>query len=278
MRYKLVALDIDGTLINSSHEIPEENIRTIRELKNFGVQFVIVTGRPDPLTKEYVRQLGIESPVIGCNGATVRDVMSGELFEIEALKTQSLLEVFSFFKSKKLHPRLFSLDTVYTSNPNELDEAKNPFAIFSIRLKKHMNIVEYDDVNDLINNHVEIIKVVYATKNIESIALLQESLRKIKHIEVVRGAKNSLDIMREKVSKGNTLLKYANKLGIKKSEIIAIGDGENDLSMLNAAGFSVTLENGEECLKEMVDMVTVSNDDAGVSVALREIYGLDKLN
>ena len=77
------------------------------------------------------------------------------------------------------------------------------------------------------------------------------------------------------VSKGNALEKYAASLSIDLKDTIAIGDSENDYYMLKKAGFSVAMENGEDSLKEIADMVTLSNDNCGVSFALKKIFSLE---
>lgn len=274
MKYKLVAIDIDGTLLNSNNEIPEENIKTIRELRDRGVQFVVVTGRPDIMAREYVKTLGIKAPILGCNGATMRDVLSNEIYYLKPIGKEQLVELYNIFKANKMFPRFYALDSVYSYNPDELNEDKNPFAVFTKRLAKYMEVKIFDDVEEILKDNIKIVKIMYASNDTEIIVSLQEKIKQIQGVEVFRAAKNSLDIVSENVSKGKALIEYAKELGIDKREIIAMGDGENDLSMLLAVGFSVTLENGEDCLKDIASMITVSNDAAGVSKALKEIFAI----
>ncbi|WP_411167520.1 Cof-type HAD-IIB family hydrolase [Clostridium sp. MB05] len=272
MKYKLVAIDIDGTLLNSKNEIPEENIQTIRKLQGMGVKFVVVTGRPDVMAKEYVKTLGIKAPILGCNGATMRDVLTNEVYYLKHIGKEQLVELYNLFKSNGMYPRFYSLDAIYSFNPNELNEEKNPFAIFTKRLAKYMDINIFNDIEELLHDDVKITKIMYASNDVETIISLHEKIKQIQGIEVFRAAKNSLDVVTANVSKGKALIEYASDLGVDRGEIIAMGDGENDLSMLLEVGFPITLENGEDCLKEIASMVTVSNDEAGVAKALKEIY------
>ncbi|MFA6075793.1 MAG: HAD family hydrolase [Negativicutes bacterium] len=278
MKYKLVAIDLDGTLLNNDHEIPAENITTIRELRELGVQFVVVTGRADAMARKYVNTLGIKAPILACNGATMRDVLSDEVYYLKHIARKPLIELYNFFKSKNLYPRFYALDAVYTYNPDELNEDKNSFAIFSKRLAEYMDLKLFDNIEDLLATDVKITKLVYAAADVATMIPLQEELKQIQGIEILRAAKNVLDIVTENVSKGKALLEYANGLGIDGNEIVAIGDGENDLSMLSAVGFPVTLENGEACLKAIARMVTVSNDEAGVAKALKAIFSGERGN
>ncbi|MDZ7548831.1 HAD hydrolase family protein, partial [Clostridium perfringens] len=90
--------------------------------------------------------------------------------------------------------------------------------------------------------------IMYASNDVETIISLHEKIKQIQGIEVFRAAKNSLDVVTANVSKGKALIEYASDLGVDRGEIIAMGDGENDLSMLLEVGFPITLENGEDCL------------------------------
>lgn len=272
MNYRLVAIDIDGTLLNSKNEIPEENVQTIRKLQGMGVKFVVVTGRPDVMAKEYVKTLGIKAPILGCNGATMRDVLTNEIYYLKHIGKEQLEELYNLFKSNDMFPRFYSLDAIYSFNPDELNEEKNPFAIFTKRLGKYMDINIFNDIGELLHDDIKITKIMYASNEVETLIPLHEKIKQIQGIEVFRAAKNSLDVVAANVSKGKALIDYASDLGIDRSEIIAMGDGENDLSMLLEVGFPVTLENGEDCLKEIASMVTASNDDSGVAKALKEIF------
>lgn len=272
MKYKMVALDVDGTLLNNNHEIPEENIKTIRELKKLGVHFVIVTGRPDISVKNYIKVLGIDAPVLGCNGATIRNVLSNELHVLKSLSTEVIISLQQYFSSKNVYPRFYGLDSVFTLNKDEFDESKNPFAIYSRRLNSIMPFKVSDNIQEIIENKIEIVKIVYVTNESETIHPFQNDIRKISGIEAYRVGKGSLDIVTTGVSKGQVLIDYAKSLGIDQKEIIAMGDSENDLSMLEVVGYPVTLENGEEALKEMARFITSSNEEAGVAKALKRIY------
>lgn len=268
----MVAIDVDGTLLNNNHQIPIENVQAIRELKEKGVHFVIVTGRPDASVKEYVEILGIDAPILGCNGATIRNIFTNELHVLKSIDTEALNQLQEYFGAKNLYPRFYGLDSVFTLNPYEFEEDKNPFAKFSKRLNSIMPFKIVNSTQDITSNQIEVTKVVYINTNPETIITIQDEIRKIKGIEAYRVGSISLDIVTSGVSKGQALLDYAASLNISKNEIIAIGDSENDLSMLEAVGYPVTLENGEDTLKKMARLITDSNENSGVAKALKTIY------
>jgi len=277
MQYKLVAIDIDGTLLNSRNEIPAENVQTIRELRQRGVQFVVVTGRPDIMAREYVNTLGISAPILGCNGATMRDVVSGETYYCKAIPLQPLTELYNYFQTAGLYPRYYGLDKVYSFNPHEFDEQRNPFAHFSKQLAQNMEFKVIESIDELIASGEIIIKLMYPVSDPALLEPLQQQLRLIDGVEVLRASKLSLDIVAAGISKGIALMDYAFSLGIDRSELVAIGDSENDLSMLQAVGLPVAMGNASDSVKAVCALVTASNDDAGVSKALREIFAMKLL-
>lgn len=274
MPYKLVAIDVDGTLINEKRMIPLENIKTIRTLREKGIKFVIATGRNDSLVREYVDILNIKAPVIGCNGATTRDVINNKMLALHTIPNKSLIKVYEYLDKNNYRGRLFDTESLYINNKEEFNDENNIYFEFHNYLKEHMNVQYVDQMKDIIKDGLEPLKVVFVNEDPKIISEVQKQLKTINKIEVVRSARNCLDIVGENVSKGNALKDYTESIGIKPSEVVAIGDSENDHSMLTFAGFSVTLENGEDSLKEIVNMVTDTNNNAGVSKALNKIFNL----
>ncbi|MGL5950014.1 MAG: HAD family hydrolase [Cetobacterium sp.] len=272
MEYKLVALDMDGTLLNEEQEISKENLETIKELKGRGVEFVIVTGRPDVMVKKYLEILELENPVLAANGATVRNVFTGDVYSVKEIEKKTVLELYNFFTERGLFPRFCCLGGVYTFNPNEFVEGVNPFAHMSKRLASHMNFTIIENIETIMDNKTKVVNVMFPSMDEEILLSIQNEVKNISGVDVLRGSKITLDIIKENVSKGETLLEYAETLGIKSHEIIAIGDGENDISMLSVVGFPVTLENGDERLKKIAHMITDSNENSGVSKALKKIF------
>lgn len=272
MEYKLVALDMDGTLLNDDKEISEENVKTIKELKNRGIEFVIVTGRPDIMVKKYLEILDLKNPVLGANGATMRNIFTGEVYSVKEIEKETVLDLYNFFTKRGLYPRFCCLEGVYTFNPEEFTEGVNPFASMSKRLALHTDFRIIQNVETIMNNEVKVVNVMFPNMDEKVLLSIRNEVGNISGVDVLRGSQITLDIIKKNVSKGEALLEYANKLGIKSHEIVAIGDGENDISMLSVVGFSVTLENGDERLKKMAHMITESNENSGVSKALKKIF------
>lgn len=269
--YKLIACDCDNTLLDSEANIPVENIEIIKKLMNRGIKIILATGRNDILVKDYILETGIDAPVIGCNGASIRDLKTNNLISLTPISSSSLEEVFKYCFEKQINPKAFSMTHGYTCENVNTSTLGSIFTKYKRKLKNDLTYETIDNMQDLINK-TEILKVLIVNENEEFIVKTQSELNKIKGIDVVRSNISCIDIGAKGVSKGKALEKYANMCGIKSSEIIAFGDSENDLSMLEYAGLSILMRNGDKSLRSKVDLITETNDNAGVAKALKKIF------
>jgi Cof subfamily protein (haloacid dehalogenase superfamily) len=269
MQYKLVALDLDGTLLNSNHQIPSANVQAIQQLSGQGVDFVLVTGRPDAMAKTYAEQLGIPTTILGNNGATIRNVATKELYFSQFIDDASVQQVLVILMESGIYFRIYGLDSIATFNQDEFDESKNEFAQFSKNLAAVMDFTLLDKPSAL---HFAVIKLVGFSNDTSVLDTLRSKLETLSTIEVVRGSKNGIDVMARGINKGATLLAYAQQKGIGAGEIVAMGDSENDLGMLQLVGMPIAMGNAEVCVKEAAKFVSISNDEAGVAYALQQIF------
>ena len=274
MQYKLVAMDVDGTLTNSDGKIPEENKKVIKHLNEKGVRFVISTGRNDVEIARLAYELGIEPLIIGCNGATVRNLSTHETYVYKYMSTTALENLFSVAYENKISMRLTSLDYLYLTFPE--------FDFFDSKRERRPSTYERtmiaENVYNVIDNYEQfsayndkIIKAV-VINNHEKVLLFQEMAKKIPGLTGFRSSLTCLDVINEHASKGTALKTLAEKLKIAQNEVIAIGDGENDIPMLEYAGMAISMENGEEAVKDAADFITKTHDEAGLAHAMREIF------
>lgn len=270
--YKLVALDLDGTLLDDDQKIPLKNIEIIKKLNHKGIHIVLVTGRPDIMTIKYVKELGIQSVVLGCNGASIRNVLTKEIFHLETLSEIDLEKSYLYFLQKGLFARFYGMNKVYSFNPNEFADDINPYARFSKRLDEQMGFIVLKDLEELKKHDLNIVKCVYINEDSKKLDEVQNDLRKVLSSEIQKAAPNSIDIVAKGMNKGLTLLKYGKSLGLKAENMIAIGDGENDLSMLEVVGLPIAMENANDIVKSKAKIITSDNNNAGVGEVLEKIF------
>ncbi len=272
MKYKLVAIDCDNTLLNSKGHITEENKETIQYLKSKGIEFIVATGRNDILVADYVEELGINAPIIGCNGASIRNLNEDKMLSYTPISKESLKCIFDYCIKNNIPFRAFSMKKGYSNDKKSVEEVlKQILAKYTKVLKTTMPYEYVENPYELVEKD-EIVKVVIVNNDPIYIKKYQSEVKNIDGIDICRSARNCLDIVASGVSKGNALKTYSEILGISQKEIISFGDSENDLSMIQYAGMGIAMENGEEILKSASDMITLTNDNNGVSYALKKIF------
>jgi Cof subfamily protein (haloacid dehalogenase superfamily) len=265
--YKLIAIDIDGTLMNDRKEITKEVNDAIQAAKAKGVKVVICTGRPIVGVQSIIEELKLndeEDFVITFNGALVQNTYSKDVESQITLTYENLKELhelslkldspFQFFDTESLYTpnREISRYTVHEAHINQIpihylpiDEVPKDMLI-----PKVMFIDEPERLNTIIANIPGSFWEKYT---------------------FVKSTPFFLEILDPSVSKGNAVKQLAEKLSIKQEEVICIGDGENDLSMVEYAGCGVAMANAVSVVKEVAQFHTLSNNENGVAYAIEKL-------
>lgn len=273
MNYKLFAIDCDNTFIKHNGEIHQDNIKAINMLLEKGIKVVIATGRNDILVKDYMDESGFkEEIVIGCNGASIRDLKDNRIIQLNCIPKDTMKEMIHICLENNIKAKMYTLTESYsTCKENSGDELKEVLT-YTKQLSMSLEYKYEEDLDSLVDKK-EFLKMVILEEDREKLLDIQNKFKQLEGINAVISSKICLDIIKKGVSKGEALKHYANMLGINKEEIVAIGDSENDLEMLNFAGFSVAMGNAEDFVKSACNMVTLTNDEGGVAYAINKIIG-----
>lgn len=273
--YKLIATDCDGTILDSQGYLPKPVIETFRALNNKGIHIIIATGRNDILAKDYLDELNINCPVIGCNGATMVNFYTNTRYFINSMSKASLDKIFELCSIENIGVKAFTPDTCYTNNEILL---KGGMGLIVKGYKKKLTYsIDYKYVEDMhsVSNLPNFIKAVVIENDIEKLLFLRDKINaQIPEVKSAQSNWNCIDINSANVSKGNAVLEYAKLLKIKPEEIIAFGDSENDISMLQSAGLGAAVENADDIVKTGANKIIESNDNFGVAKFLKSIYNL----
>lgn len=265
MSIKLVAVDIDGTLLNGKKEITPEVFSAIQDAKDAGVKIVIATGRPIPGVRNLLEELHLNEPgnyVITFNGGLVQDTVTGEEYIKESLSYDDYLDIEYLSHKLGVHMHAITKDGIYTANRNI-----GKYTVYEAGL---VNMpVYYRTPEEMIDK--EIVKIMY----IDEPEILDQAITKLPKelydkYTLVKSAPFYLEIVKKTVNKGAAVVHLAEKLGLTKEETMAIGDEENDRAMLEVVGNPVVMENATDELKKIAKYITKSNDKSGVAYAIRE--------
>jgi len=262
---KMVVTDLDGTLLNDQGEISTVNKNAIATLKDKGIIFVIATGRPEQLVKPYVKQLSYDDDLIMYNGSVIGHPYRSERKLSHFIDKTVLKSILEFgFKQHKLM-MIYTQEAIY-SNPNHRVEH---FEKINLTLPVDQRAIFKpigDDYNHLLTKDVN--KVLFVEKDESVYEEVYAHLSAFPHVDIVKSQKGFIDVNPEFANKGNALVKLAEFHQIDLSEIMVIGDQENDISMIKIAGLGVAVSNASDYVKSFAKMITVSNNEHSVAFAI----------
>ncbi|MGL4509047.1 Cof-type HAD-IIB family hydrolase [Cetobacterium sp.] len=262
---KAVALDLDGTLLNSKKEISEENKNILKKLSENGVEILIVTGRPYPITKKIAESLEIPLTVICYNGARVMNLKTDEIIFEKVLEEKQVLKIIEFCRKNKKDLNLFQNDIWYVE---DLESIGTKYYKKNSRLEPTLKSFNTFDSFKMIKS------IIIDENNV--LEEVEKELREIlgNSVYFTYSQDKYLEILNKDVNKGLTLKNILEEKGIEMSECIAFGDAHNDLEMLELAGVGVAMGNAHEILKSRVQHITDTNDNDGVGKFLKKFYDI----
>lgn len=275
---KLIALDLDGTLFNSQSQISAHNIDTIKKANEAGATVVISTGRPySGLPFEQLKGSSIRF-AITTNGSAIYEIESGKCLFEEAIDEDIILPILDFLLTKDIHMDAFIGGKGYTPVQCVAAGQKlaNPPALKHYILNTRVRV---DNLPLFI--HENQLKVQKMTLNFYpegDVFKDREEVRKYLEsnpaVTTVSGGYNNLEFTRADVNKGVGLQKMAQLLDIPVAQTMAVGDTENDLAIIRAAGVGVAMGNATAAVKSSADYITTSNDEDGVAAAIAHFLRL----
>lgn len=254
--YKLLVVDLDGTLLDNKKQISKKNLESLKKLKNKNILFTISTGRPLKGVIQYKQQLDLKIPAIFYNGAMIADLTTEKIIFEEHLEFCDVQKIWNEGMKNKVNIYLWSKQNLYSNFlNNNTNIYKNNLLVDA---KKIDNIEQFNNSN--------ITKIIWDDKE-EKINNLLEEIKNynLNYTKFCTSSKNYIEFFNKKVSKAITLNKIIQQLDIKKEEVIAIGDSNNDIEMLEFVGFGVAMENATTEIKKIAKYITFDNENSGVS-------------
>ena len=260
---KLLALDIDDTLV-STGKLPSERLKhAIRLAEQNGVTVVLATGRGFLGSKKIRESLSVYGPLIHYGGAVVSDGRTGEHLFVNYLRPEDVITAFAIADAFGIHAQIYEEDTVIFRKANAFTE----------RYTGVLNIPFLVDPNLLYRPLDNIPKVLFAVDPEREAELFQEIRALLpRHLSVLCSKPGFIEIGSVSSTKGSALKKVAAMLGVPREEVTAIGDNTLDLDMIEWAGTGICVANGNALVKEKADLVIGSCDDDGVAEYLESFF------
>lgn len=262
---KLLALDVDGTLLRDDHSLSEVNIASVRKVVDSGIEVVLCTGRGAPSALPVFQQMGLSGTIISHNGAAT---VHGD-----ALEVQQQIEI---------DPSIYKELLVMLRNSQLFFDVSTATSLFVEKLipdaKKMYDLyeVEPEFITDFSCLKESIVKVTVYEPDPAKLDMFEQSLSIIlpNGITMVRSGIYFIDFMVPSVNKGIALAHYAKSKGYTPEQVVAIGNYNNDIEMLQYAGIGIAVSNSTQDVLGVADFVVASNNEDGVSDAIK-LYVLE---
>jgi Cof subfamily protein (haloacid dehalogenase superfamily) len=258
--YKIVALDLDGTILDNDHLISENSRKIIQRLTRQKVDFVLASGRPFHSMLPYAEELQIKLPLIAINGALVKGIVNENHYQTTFIPRELAAQVINFGREHQSCLTIYGEKEIYT-----FDKA-------SARRQLELEKIQVEVVAEFMPE-IKVLKIIfYAPPEVNR--EMGQIMRRLfgNQLYITQSDGIYLEIMNHSVSKGNALQHLLSELEISRDEVVAFGNGLNDLSLFSVAGFAVAMGNSPDEVKKRADFVTKSNAEDGVVDALQMLF------
>ncbi|NLZ48935.1 MAG: sugar-phosphatase [Clostridiales bacterium] len=263
--YKLIALDMDGTLLRKDKTISERTFNALQAARERGVKVVLSTGRPVMGIRNYLDYLGLNEDdeyAITFNGSAVQTGKSGNMLFQKFMTGKDLHRIYKLSQEHDLNIHAFDKNgRLITPKANKYTDVEAEINKIQVQVEDFNNI-KYDD---------KIIKVMIVDEP-EKLDKLEKNMPKEYSADysIMRSASIFLEFLKPGINKSIGLSVLSEHLNIAKEEIIAVGDADNDIAMIKYAGLGVAMDNAFPQVKEAADYITSSNNDDGVAEVIEK--------
>lgn len=263
VRYRLIVLDVDGTLVDRVRRISPDTLRALQAAQASGIRVTLATGRMLASALPYAREIRADAALILYNGARIQDPTTGTILYSAPLPRDQALRGLRLARRLGLHANLYLGEGIYIAEISEISlESARKDGVEQIPVGDLAAFLEAQS-----EDPVKIL-LIGPGERLEAFAEAYcAGTRDLPHL--VRSEPTYLEILRRGVTKGAALLRLCAHLNIPPSAAVAFGDNLNDLEMIQAAGLGVAMGNAHADLKRAARVVAPSNDEDGVAAVLR---------
>ncbi len=268
MKYKLLALDIDGTLTNSQKQISPKTRQALMEAQQKGLRLILASGRPTDGVRPLARQLEMEKYggfILSYNGARVIDLSNERVVYEKTLAPEVIPVIGELAHKYKVGVLTYVDGAVITETPED------PY----IQLEARINGLPLKGVENFAAAVTEKEPKCLMTGDGEYMGKIEpEIAAALGNLSVYRSEAYFIEIMPENIDKAVSLEKLCEYAGVTSQQLAACGDGYNDMPMIRYAGLGIAMANAKEPVREAADVITLSNDEDGIAAALEKYFEL----
>jgi len=281
---KLIATDMDGTLLNGSRAVSKENILAIREAEEAGIEVIVATGRDYTEAIYPLKEAGLRIPLICVNGADLRRE-DGQIIHQQTLSMDQFKQINQILTEEKVYFEIYTSKGAYTNDDKQgLDlvvdlllttgEFHSYDEAMQLAEKRFQDgsVNRTSDYQTLLEqSQYDLFKILAFSKDDIRRERAKKRIEKEMDLSISASAKDNLEITHKHATKGKALEIMAKEYGIDLAQTMVIGDNYNDVSMMKKAGYSVAMGNAEAEIQNLCDHVTKPNSEDGVALVIRSV-------
>ena len=273
----IIALDLDGTLLNSAKELTEGNRRALERAYEAGYAIVPTTGRFYGGMPQCIRDLPFIRYCITINGAEVADLETGEVIYRAEIPNALALAVYEAMDRENVLYDCYQHNAAFMSEPHK-ERIDTMVSSDHYREMLHRLRKPVPELKDFLRENGDSVQKIqlFTVDRPLRLRLMEQLPTMFEGLAVSSSVIDNIEINDSRAHKGAALLALADHLGLERKDTFAFGDGLNDLTMLREAGIGFAMENGEPEVKAMADRITCSCDEDGVARGIEHILEMNE--
>ncbi|AFJ47712.1 pyridoxal phosphatase [Shimwellia blattae] len=271
MRYRVIALDLDGTLLTPAKTILPESLAALHQARQAGYQVLIVTGRHHVAIHPFYQALALDTPAICCNGTYLYDYQAKKVLSADPLPVNQALSLLDLLDAHHIHGLMYIDDAmVYETSTGHVERTRK----WAEHLPAAQRPVfrQVDSLRQAARDAQAIWKFALTDSSNDKLSDFTRSVESELGLACEWSWHDQVDIARQGNSKGNRLAQWAASQGIDMQEIVAFGDNYNDISMLKNVGLGVAMGNAVDEVKKCADLVIGANTEPGISEVVKKYF------
>jgi len=268
---RLIATDLDGTLLSGHETISDENLRAIRKALSNGIVFVAASGRSADSCGRLLRRYEMDGPIIAVNGGHVVSRRNGDTLSLHPMSRALAAECMRIFETHALHACLYTTEWIVYSSLEALCYYEEFLTPEGKTKRRYAEGVRHgrDAIADALNGTPLKAFCAFLPGQEAAFQAARDACAKLPGACLTSSWPDNFEVMPEGVNKAKALAELAARLDILRDEVMAFGDSDNDIEMLQWAGIGVAMENAREEVKRAADYVTKACYDDGVAHAMK---------
>lgn len=277
----LIACDLDGTLLNSKHLLPKENVEAIKNIQKAGIRFMAATGRNYQSVAPLFEEQDLTCDCLLLNGALICDASGNAIFEQPMHKEMSI-KIIDILEQENMCFHVYAKEGIITSDGKRgrmefrkhmLGQGMSEEEIDAFMESSSFGIYdrEVEDMHAYIVEDSTLYKIEVFGNDHDKLEATRLKLMEVEGVAVTNSVADNIEITNDKAQKGISLQEYCRKQNIQEDEVVVLGDSLNDLSMMKMFHHSVAMANATQEIKDAANFETGTNDEFGVALVLQKI-------